>query len=70
MSRIGKKPIPIPDGVKVGRLAAGPSRVEGPKGKLTWTHRPELSVAVDAAAKTVVVEPHQATIGSAAASTA
>jgi large subunit ribosomal protein L6 len=46
MSRIGKKPLPIPKGVKVqltGRLLA----VEGPKGKLEWEYRPEVAVAHD-----------------------
>jgi len=33
MSRIGKKPIPLPQGVKV-QLAAGSVEVQGPKGKL------------------------------------
>ena len=54
MSRIGNKPIPILDGVKVavdGRAVS----VEGPKGKLSWEHRPELSVSVDEDAKQVVV---------------
>jgi large subunit ribosomal protein L6 len=54
MSRIGKRPVAIPSGVKVaveGRTVC----VEGPKGKLAWTHRPEVAVAVDASAKTVVV---------------
>jgi len=55
MSRIGKKPIAIPGGVKLavdGRLV----RVEGPKGKLEMTHRPEVSVAVDGDAKQATVE--------------
>lgn len=34
MSRIGRKPIPIPQGVKV-QLAAGRVEVQGPKGKLS-----------------------------------
>ena len=34
MSRIGKKPIPIPKGVTV-RITTGAVEVEGPKGKLT-----------------------------------
>lgn len=34
MSRVGKKPIPIPSGVKITRTA-GVITVEGPKGKLT-----------------------------------
>jgi large subunit ribosomal protein L6 len=46
MSRIGKKPVPIEGGAKVsveGRLI----KVEGPKGKLSFEHRPEVSVAVE-----------------------
>ena len=36
MSRIGKKPIPLPAGVKIKVDAMpGPMHVEGPKGKLT-----------------------------------
>jgi large subunit ribosomal protein L6 len=54
MSRIGKKPIPIPDGVKVA-VAGRTVSVEGPKGTLSFTHRPEVSVAVNAAVKTVTV---------------
>jgi large subunit ribosomal protein L6 len=46
MSRIGKKPVPVPAGVKV---SVNPQtrvvNVEGPKGKLSMTHRPEVSVA-------------------------
>jgi large subunit ribosomal protein L6 len=34
MSRIGRKPIPVPAGVKIG-LQAGQVDVQGPKGKLT-----------------------------------
>jgi len=36
MSRIGKKPIPVPAGVKV-RVADGVVNVEGPKGKVSQT---------------------------------
>ncbi len=46
MSRIGKKPIQIPDGVKVS-LAAGAVTVEGKLGKLQWAHRPEIAVQQD-----------------------
>lgn len=46
MSRIGKKPIEIPGGVTVG-VADRVVTVEGPKGKLTFTHRPEINVAVE-----------------------
>jgi large subunit ribosomal protein L6 len=46
MSRIGNKPISIIDGVKVS-VAGGAVNVEGPKGKLSYTHRPEVTIAVD-----------------------
>jgi large subunit ribosomal protein L6 len=52
MSRIGKKPVAIPDGVKVS-VADRTVAVEGPKGKLEWQHRPEVSVTVEG--KTVTV---------------
>ena len=55
MSRIGNKPIPIPDKVKVS-LSGQTVQVEGPKGKLSWTPRSEMTVTVDAAAKQVVVK--------------
>jgi large subunit ribosomal protein L6 len=54
MSRVGKKPIPIPNGVKVV-LDGKTVKVEGPQGKLAWTPREEITVAVDQAAKTIVV---------------
>ena len=55
MSRIGNKPIDILDGVKVsvdGRTVS----VEGPKGKLRWEHRPEVSVEVEGDGKRVAVK--------------
>ena len=55
MSRIGKKPIEILDGVKVS-LADRTVSVEGPKGKLSWTHRPEVTVSLDDASKIITVE--------------
>ena len=55
MSRIGKKPIPVPAGVKVA-VDGRNVRVEGPKGKLQWEHRSEVSVKFDEAAKQIVVE--------------
>ena len=54
MSRIGIKPVRVPDGVKVA-LAGRTVTVEGPKGKLSWTHRPELRVEYDGAAKAITV---------------
>jgi large subunit ribosomal protein L6 len=48
MSRIGKKPVPIPAGVKVN-IADREISVEGKLGKLVWSHRPEIQVAVEGA---------------------
>jgi large subunit ribosomal protein L6 len=46
MSRIGKKPIPIPDGVKVS-LDGGVVRAEGPKGKLTQPLPTGMTAKID-----------------------
>ena len=54
MSRIGKKPIAVPSGVKVS-VADQEISVEGKLGKLVWSHREELEVAVEDDGKTVVV---------------
>ena len=45
MSRIGKKAVPVVAGVKV-RVDASVVSIEGPKGKLEFKHRPEVSVLV------------------------
>lgn len=60
MSRIGKRPIPIPQGVTAtveGRLI----RVKGPKGELSFEHRPEVAVTVDQANSAIIVERIQET---------
>jgi large subunit ribosomal protein L6 len=54
MSRIGKKPVAIPSGVKVA-ITGCDITVEGPKGKLNWTHHPDVTVVVDDDAKQVVI---------------
>ena len=46
MSRIGKKPVVIPDGVKVN-ISSGTVSVEGPKGKLSWSVPAPITVRVD-----------------------
>lgn len=46
MSRIGKKPVTLPAGAKVS-VSGRSISVEGPKGKLQWEHRPEVSVTVE-----------------------
>ncbi|WP_425615157.1 50S ribosomal protein L6 [Anatilimnocola sp. NA78] len=54
MSRIGNKPVAIIDGVKIS-VTGRQINVEGPKGKLSWEHRPEVSVTVDAGTKLITV---------------
>lgn len=46
MSRIGKKPVPVPGSVKIA-IEGRQIQVEGPKGKLTYEHRPEVEVAIE-----------------------
>ncbi len=48
MSRIGKLPVTIPAGVKV-TVTADTIMVEGPKGKLSQTYEPNVTVKVDGA---------------------
>ncbi|MFN0016685.1 MAG: 50S ribosomal protein L6 [Pirellulaceae bacterium] len=57
MSRIGRKPIPVLDGVKVS-VSGRTVNVEGPKGKLSWEHREHVEVKVDAETKQVQVNRH------------
>jgi large subunit ribosomal protein L6 len=52
MSRIGKKTVAVPAGVKIA-IKDRVVNVEGPKGKLTFTHRPEVKVAFSEADKAV-----------------
>jgi large subunit ribosomal protein L6 len=54
MSRIGRKPVPVPANVKVS-VADSTIHVEGPKGKLSWAFRPEMGVIFDEGAKQVTV---------------
>src|SRR5215208_1043394 len=53
MSRIGKKPVTVPGGVKVN-VANRAITVEGKLGKLTYTHRPEVAVKIEDDGKSVV----------------
>jgi large subunit ribosomal protein L6 len=54
MSRIGKKPVPIPAGVDV-QVAGSTVTVKGPKGSLSQAVTGAIKVEVDAAAKEVRV---------------
>jgi len=54
MSRIGKKPLPVPANVKVA-VVDRTVTVEGPLGKLEWQFRPETGVRFDEASRMVIV---------------
>src|SRR5579883_664569 len=54
MSRIGRKPVPVPANVKVS-VADSTINVEGPKGKLSFNYRREIDVKFDEAGKQVLV---------------
>ena len=47
MSRIGKKPIELPDKVKVNVGQGGKVQVEGPKGKLEYTLPEPIKASVE-----------------------
>ena len=53
MSRIGKKPVVIPAGVKVNIAEGNVVTVEGPKGSLTYTFHPDMILKMDGAVVTV-----------------
>ncbi|MBQ1456155.1 MAG: 50S ribosomal protein L6 [Thermoguttaceae bacterium] len=55
MSRIGKKPVVVPDGVTVS-VKDHEIAVKGPKGELTQVFRPEVGVTFDADKKQILVE--------------
>ena len=46
MSRIGKKPVAIPNGVTV-EVNGKAIEVKGPKGSLSYVHLPEVNVVVE-----------------------
>ncbi len=54
MSRIGRKPIPVPPSVKVS-IADSMIEIEGPKGKLSYSHRPEIGVSFDQGSREITV---------------
>ena len=66
MSRIGKKPIPIPSGVEVS-ISRGSVTVTGPKGELSERINPEITVSQDDGTVTVTRPtdrgPHRALHG-------
>ena len=54
MSRIGKKQVDVPSGVKVS-INGTTVTVEGPKGTLSYTHRPVITVGWTEDEKAIVV---------------
>lgn len=54
MSRIGRKPVSVPKNVKVS-VSGRTVSVEGPRGKLSMEHRPELSVSWDESEKSISI---------------
>jgi large subunit ribosomal protein L6 len=57
MSRIGRKPVPVPSSVKIS-IADSTIEVEGPKGKLSFKYRPEIDVKFDQAGRQITVSRH------------
>ena len=57
MSRVGRKPVPVLSGVKIS-VDGNVVNVEGPKGKLSFEHRPEVQVNVSEDGKEVEVIRH------------
>lgn len=55
MSRIGKKPVEIPKGVEV-KLQGREIVVKGPKGQLSWSVPPEITVKIEDS-KVIVERP-------------
>ncbi|RPI91197.1 MAG: 50S ribosomal protein L6 [Planctomycetaceae bacterium] len=54
MSRIGKKPVPLPAGV-TAKVDAGMVAAKGPKGELKLKFHPNMKVTVDESARQVLV---------------
>jgi large subunit ribosomal protein L6 len=55
MSRIGKKPVPVPKGVTV-RVAGGRIEIKGPKGEISGDLNPLTECNVDEGSQQIVVE--------------
>jgi len=54
MSRIGKQPVPVAEGVEVA-VANGTVDVKGKHGELSWTHHPNMAVEYDDQAREIRV---------------
>ena len=62
MSRIGKKPVKVPAGVKVA-LNGRRIHVEGTKGSLDFEHHPSVNVAWDESEKSITVSIDESSMG-------
>ena len=54
MSRIGKKPVPVPAGIDV-QIQERTIRVKGKHGELSWSWHPNMQVSFDAGSREVVI---------------
>jgi large subunit ribosomal protein L6 len=54
MSRIGRKPVPVPATVKIS-IHDSTIEVDGPKGKLNFKYRPEIEVKFDEPGRQILV---------------
>jgi large subunit ribosomal protein L6 len=64
MSRIARKPVMIPSGVKVAvNASARTVSLEGPKGKLSLKYRPEVGVKVEGSNVEVTMDPALVDVG-------
>ena len=58
MSRIGRKPVAVPANVKIS-IVDQTIQIEGPKGKLSFSHRPEIALKYDDAKRQDRGEPER-----------
>ncbi len=58
MSRIGRKPVSVPAGVKVA-VADNTVTVEGPKGKLSMPYRDDVDIRFDESTRELQVSRHE-----------
>src|SRR5213596_3209284 len=58
MSRIGRKPVPLPQGV-TAQVAGRTVTVKGPKGEISRTFHPELTLALEENAVVVRRPAHE-----------
>ena len=54
MSRIGRKPVPVPDGVEAS-VESGTVTIKGQNGELSWSHHPDMVVTYDQESREIQV---------------